>query len=194
MRGEYNDMAIPVVEFFISLRYALGDMQGLNVSDYQLLEPINQAVSKLYGYLSQRYVHAVLKRSVIDVDDSQSYELPPDYVRVHQVYGDDGILVPTSINPPARRTYRIIGHTFYAKKGTYSFEYYYIPSRVHSAEDNLDVSESMRSYVEQVALAMYQKNIQQADYIIQQAEATLAGREISHFENTGPAQVLGGKV
>ena len=108
-------MAIPVVEFFISLRYALGDMQGLNVSDYQLLAPINQAVSKLYGYLSQRYVHAVLKRSVIDVDDSQSYELPPDYVRVHQVYGDDGILVPTSINPPARRTYRIIGHTFYAK-------------------------------------------------------------------------------
>ena len=187
-------MAIPVVEFFISLRYALGDMQGLYVSDYQLLEPINQAVSKLYGYLSQRYVHAVLKRSVIDVDDSQSYELPPDYVRVHQVYGDDGILVPTSINPPARRTYRIIGHTFYAKKGTYSFEYYYIPSRVHSAEDNLDVSESMRSYVEQVALAMYQKNIQQADYIIQQAEATLAGREISHFENTGPAQVLGGRV
>ncbi|MBQ6002185.1 MAG: hypothetical protein IJL18_04965, partial [Synergistaceae bacterium] len=68
------------------------------------------------------------------------------------------------------------------------------PSRVHSAEDNLDVSESMRSYVEQVALAMYQKNIQQADYIIQQAEATLAGREISHFENTGPAQVLGGRV
>ncbi len=194
MRGEYNDMAIPVVEFFISLRYALGDMQGLNVSDYQLLEPINQAVSKLYGYLSQRYVHAVLKRSVIDVDDSQSYELPPDYVRVHQVYGDDGILVPTSMNPPARRTYRIIGHTFYAKKGTYSFEYYYIPSRVHSAEDNLDVSESMRSYVEQVALAMYQKNIQQADYIIQQAEATLAGREISHFENTGPAQVLGGRI
>ncbi len=52
----------------------------------------------------------------------------------------------------------------------------------------------MRSYVEQVALAMYQKNIQQADYIIQQAEATLAGREISHFENTGPAQVLGGRV
>ncbi len=52
----------------------------------------------------------------------------------------------------------------------------------------------MRSYIEQIALNLYQKNIQQADYIIQQAEATLAGREISHFENTGPAQVFGGKV
>ena len=56
---------IPVVELAMSLRYALGDMQGLNVSDYQLLEPINQAVSRLYGYLSQRYVHAVLKKKMI---------------------------------------------------------------------------------------------------------------------------------
>ena len=47
-------MSIPVVEFAMSLRYGLGDMQGLNVSDYQLIEPLNQAVSKLYGFLSQR--------------------------------------------------------------------------------------------------------------------------------------------
>lgn len=186
---------IPVVELAMSLRYALGDMQGLNVSDYQLLEPINQAVSKLYGYLSQRYVHAVLKKAVINVPSTKMYELPSDFVRVHQVVGDeDGLMIPTSTNPPARRTYRIVGNTLYANEGAYSFEYYYIPARVHRLEDNIDAPESMRSYIEQIALNLYQKNIQQADYIIQQAEATLAGREISHFENTGPAQVLGGRT
>ena len=188
-------MPIPVVELAMSLRYALGDMQGLNVSDYQLIEPINQAVSKLYGYLSQRYVHAVLKKSVLDVDDSKTYELPSDFVRVHQVVSDDyGIMIPTTTNPPARGTYRIIGNTLYANEGTYSFEYYYIPARVRSLSDNVDAPESMRSYIEQVALAMYQKDIQRADYIVNQAEATLAGREISHFENTGPTQVLGGRT
>ena len=186
---------IPVVELAMSLRYALGDMQGLNVSDYQLIEPINQATSKLYGFLSQRYVHAVLKKLVITVPNTKMYALPGDYVRVHQVVSDeDGVLIPTSMNPPAKRTYRIVGGTLYANEGTYSFEYYYIPARVHRMEDNLDVPESMRTYIEQVALAMYKKDIQTADYVIQQAEATLAGREISHFENTGPAQVLGGRV
>ena len=186
---------IPVVELAMSLRYALGDMQGLNVSDYQLIEPINQAVSRLYGYLSQRYVHAVLKKTAITVPNTKMYALPSDYVRVHQVVSDnDGVLIPTSTNPPARRTYRIVGNTLYANEGTYSFEYYYIPSRVHGMSDNVDAPESMRSYIEQVALALYQKNIQLAEILVQQAEATLAGREISHFENTGPAQVLGGRV
>lgn len=186
---------IPVVELAISLRYALGDMQGLNVSDYQLIEPINQAVSKLYGYLSQRYVHAVLKRKLLNVDKTNVYELPSDFVRVHQVVSDNyGVMVPTTTNPPAPRTYRIVGNTLYVNEGMYSFEYYYVPARVYRLEDNVDAPESMRSYIEQIALNLYQKNIQQADYIIQQAEATLAGREISHFENTGPAQVLGGRV
>ena len=186
---------IPVVELAMSLRYALGDMQGLNVSDYQLIEPINQAVSKLYGHLSQRYVHAVLKRLVVVIGENNTYELPPDFVRVHQVVSDeDGVLVPTSMNPPARRTYRIVGGTLYANEGTYSFEYYYIPARVHRMDDNVDIPESMRSYVEQIALELYRKNYAQADAIVLQAEATLAGREISHFENTGPAQVLGGRT
>ena len=132
---------IPVVELAMSLRYALGDMQGLNVSDYQLLEPINQAVSRLYGYLSQRYVHAVLKEKVIsigageegvphDVGGSASYSLPNDFVRIHQVISDDsGLMIPTTMNPPANGTYRILGNEIFARQGTYTLEYYYIPAR-----------------------------------------------------------------
>ena len=197
-------MPIPVVDLVLSLRYALGDMQGTNISDYEMLEPINQAASLLYGQLSQRYVHAVLKKKMItvgetegvphDVGGSASYELPSDFVRIHQVYGDDGILVPTSMNPPAMRTYRIVGNELYAKRGTYTLEYYYIPARVNNMDDSLDVPESMRTWIEQLLIAIFRKDMERVALILQQAENVLAGRAISHFENTGPVQVLGGRT
>ena len=51
---------IQVIELVMSLRYALGDMQGLNISDHELIEPINQAAHKLYSYLSERHVREVV--------------------------------------------------------------------------------------------------------------------------------------
>lgn len=185
---------IPVVELALSIRYALGDMQGVGVSDYELLEPINQAVSTLYGRLSERYVHAVLKRLAITVGEDRQYTIPSDFVRVHQVVGDRGVLIPTSMNPPAQRTYRIVGNDFYANEGTYSFEYYYIPARARTLNDEIDVSESMRSWIEQLSLAMFKKDAQRAELLLQQCENVLAGRQISHYENTTPTQVLGGRI
>ena len=186
---------IPVIELVMSLRYELGDMQGLNISDYELIKPINKATSLLYGTLSERFVHAVLKKLPITVDETKTYSLPSDFVRVHQVIGDkSGILVPASTNPPAAGSYRIVGHTLYADEGTYSFEYYYIPAKVNTLGDLLDVSESMRVWVEQIAIAFFQKDMRMAALLVQQCEDALAGREISHFENTGPAQVLGGRI
>lgn len=60
--------------------------------------------------------------------------------------------------------------------------------------DYLDVSETMRTWVEEIALSLYKKDMATATGLVQQAEGVLAGREVSHFENTGPAQVLGGSV
>lgn len=56
-------MAIPAIEIVMSMRYALGDMQGVNISDYELLEPINQAVNKLYTELGQRHIREAIKTS-----------------------------------------------------------------------------------------------------------------------------------
>lgn len=52
----------------------------------------------------------------------------------------------------------------------------------------------MRTWVEEIALSLYKKDMATATGLVQQAEGVLAGREVSHFENTGPAQVLGGSV
>lgn len=186
---------IPVIELIMSLRYELGDMQGINVSDYELIKPINQAASLLYGTLSERYVHAVLKKRPVTVGEDKEYSLPSDFVRVHQVIGDKyGVLTPSSTNPPPKGSYRIVGNTLYADEDTYTFEYYYIPSRVLTLGDMLDIPESMRAWIEQIALAFYKKDLGTAAGLVQQCENVLAGREISHFENTGPAQVLGGRI
>lgn len=56
-------MAIPATEIVMSMRYALGDMQGVNISDYELLEPINQAVNKLYTELGQRHIREAIRTS-----------------------------------------------------------------------------------------------------------------------------------
>ena len=186
---------IPVIELVLDMRYDLGDMQGLNIADYELIKPINRAVNLLYGTLSERYVHAVVKRLPIVVDSTKIYSLPSDFVRVHQIVGrDDRISVPISKNPPKEAAYRIVGDELFAEEGTYTLEYYYIPAKVGTLADMLDVPESMRSWVEEIALSLYKKDMNTASGLVRQCEGILAGREISHFEDIGPVQVLGGSV
>ena len=107
-------MAIPVVRLVKSLRYALKDMQGIKYSDYELVESINQAASLLYGRLSERFVYAAQKKALLNVPSVGYALLPTDFVRIHQIVGDDGELIPTTLLPVASGTYRIINDTIYA--------------------------------------------------------------------------------
>ena len=186
---------LKVIDLVASLRFALGDMQGLSISDYELIEAINQAASLLYGRLSEHFISSEIKRKVIDVDESREYILPPDFLRVHQVIDNDYRIISASgKNPPEEGNYRIIGSAFSAPEGVYTLEYYYIPSRVSSVNDFLDVSEKVRPYIENVALYLYRKDFQSVELSVQQCLTVLAGREISHFDDTGPVQVLGGRL
>lgn len=196
-------MSIPVVELAMSLRYALGDMQGTNISDYELLEPINQAAAKLYGRLSERFVHeAVAEKEVSVTADNTPVDLPETFNRVHQVLGsskdnatdaDYQVIIPTSGRKPVFGAYRIVGRQFKAARGKYIIEYYYVPGKVMTVGDSLDVPENMRTWIEQLALAYYRKDYNTAETIMQQCENVLAGRIPSHFENTNIAQTLGAK-
>ena len=196
-------MAINVVDLVMSLRYALGDMQGLNISDYELIEPINQAVAKLYGHLSERHVHDVVAEAgPTTITDTQTIDLPDSFVRISQVLGsplatptddDYQVIIPTTNRSLVFGAYRIIGRTFKAKAGTYIIEYYYIPKKVNTVADKVNVAESMRSWIEQLALAYFKKDYNTVEGLVTQCEAVLAGREIPRFENTNPAQTLGAR-
>lgn len=197
-------MAIKVIELVMSLRYALGDMQGLNVSDYELIEPINQAVSKLYGHLSERHIHEVVGEvGPTTITDSDTITLPDDFIRVYQVLGaeaakpvddDYKVIIPTSNRSLVFGAYRILGRVFKAKAGTYIIEYYYIPKKVSTVGETLNVAESMRSWIEQLALAYFKKDYNTVEGLVTQCEAVLAGREIPRFENSNPAQTLGARA
>lgn len=186
---------IPVVRLVKSLRYALKDMQGIKYSDYELIEAVNQAVSLLYGRLSERYVNASLKERIFVVGDEGLSSLPRDFVRLHQLgTGDNGECIPTSSFPVVEGTYRIMGTTIYAKPGTYSLEYYYMPDRVNGLGEEVDAPISLAPYIEQVSLALFGNNLEKAEALVQQCSQVLAVREVSHFTDAGPVQVLGGKV
>ena len=187
-------MSIPVVRLVKSLRYALKDMQGIKYSDYELIESINQAASLLYGRLSERYVYAAQKKAVLTIPSVGYAVLPSDFVRIHQLIGDDGEAIPTTTLPVADGTYRIINDTIYATPNVYSLEYYYVPNRVKGLADNLDVPISMEAYIQQISLALFGNNAALATQIVEQCSQTLAVREVSHFTDVGPTQVLGGKI
>lgn len=186
---------IPVIRLVQSLRYALREMQGSTVSDYELIETVNQAASLLYTQFSAKFVQYGVKKKIIITDANGEAALPSDFVSIHQVgMGDEGVAVPTSYLANVEGTYRIIGDMFYAPQGVYSIEYYYVPRRVTNLGDDLDAPLAMFPYLEQISLALYGNNIEKAAQIVTLCMQGLSAREHSHFENVGPVQVLGGRI
>ncbi len=188
-------MSIPVLRLVKSMRYALNDMQGILISDFELIEAINQASALLYGLLSEKYVHAAQKRGTITIPDGGSADLPIDFVRIHQVGMDnDEVAVPVSYMSNVMGTYRIIGQKMFAPKGTYNLEYYYIPARVTKLDDDVDIPLSMSTYIEQISLAIYNRDLVRANALARQAQEFLSDSEVSHLPNNTPQRILGGRI
>ena len=186
---------IPVSRIVTSMRYSIRDMQGVNVSDFELIEAINQAASLLYNKLAEDFVNAGLKKSILVVDETLQASLPSDFLGVHRVgMGDEGYASPVSYRPDISGTYRILGNTFYAPKGLYGLEYYYIPKRVNNLSDFLDVMPSVSPYVERVAGYVLANDLAGAVQTAAVCSHSLAGNEMSHFNDEGPLNVLGGKL
>lgn len=194
---------IAVMEIVKSLRYALGDMQGLNISDYDLLEPINQAAHKLYSYLSERHVREVVAEKEYTIAAAGGeITLDETFLRICQVLGsnkdnatdnDYQVIIPTTSRAIVFGAYKLTGRKIRTAKGKYIIEYYYIPKKIDALGDTLGVPESLRTWIEQLSLAYYKKEYAVADGLVRQCEATLAGREVPNFENTNAAQNLGAR-
>ena len=186
---------IPVKQLVGSLRYALKDMQGVNYSDFELVEAINHAAWQLYSRIAEQFVSAGLKKKILVVDESGSASLPTDFLKIHQIgMADEGRAVPVSYTARNDGEYRIIGDTFYALEGVYSLEYYYVPVRVSSLSDFLDVTPATSPYIEKVALAMLGNDLESAENVVRACVKSMTARDISHFEDIGPVQIFGGKL
>ena len=186
---------LPVSRLITSMRYAIRDMQGAEVSDYELIEALNQAASLLYSRLGEKFVFTALKRRNIIVDDKCQASLPSDFVSIHRVgMGTEGWAMPESYRADSEGSYRIAGNVFYAPEGTYGLEYYYLPARVNNLTDNLDVSPSVSPYLENIANALFAKDFASAEQLAQVCCNALGGGEVSQFQDMGPVEVLGGML
>jgi len=186
---------ILVKQLVTSMRYALGDMQGAAVSDFELVEAINSAVWLLYSRFAEQYVSVGLKKITLVVDESGKTLLPPDFIKIHQVtMGDEGRVDPATYPIMDETEYRIVGDTIYIKEGVYGFEYYYAPARVSALADFLDAPQSISVYIVSIAVASYKDDLVKAMQVIEVCVSSLAAREVSHFENTGPVEIFGGKL
>lgn len=186
---------IPVSRIVTSLRFALRDMQAVNVSDFELIEAVNQAASLLYNKFAEDFVHTGRKKTVLVVDDDLQATLPSDFLGVHRVgMGEEGYASPVAYRPDISGTYRIMGNIFYAPEDLYGFEYYYQPKRVVSLTDTLDVPSAVCPFIEKIAASILGNDLAGAIQIAAVCSHSLAGNEISHFDNDGPLNVLGGKL
>ena len=186
---------IPVKQLVTSMRYALGDMQGATVSDFELIEAINNAAWLLYSRFAEQFVSAGLKKITLVVDESGETLLPSDFIKIHQItMGKEGRANPATYPIISEREYRIIGDTFQAHEGAYGFEYYYAPARVSALSDFLDAPQSISVYIVSIAAAVHENDLAKAEQVVQVCTSSLAAREVSHFENTGPVQIFGGKL
>lgn len=185
-----------VSDLVTSLRYALGDMQGVTVSDFQLVEALNNAAALLFSRMAQRFIYAARKKTVLIVDEGEkSTPLPSDFNGVYKVgMGREGTARPVTYRADCEGTYRITGAEFYAPEGAYGFEYYYLPARVSNLTDYLDAPESVSVYLTNIAEALFKKDAALAAQTADLCCDALAGGNTSSYENIGPVQVLGGLV
>ena len=176
-----------------SMRFRLGDMQGAQYSDYELIEAINRAASLLFARMGARFVWAAAKKTVLVVDEEAgSALLPRDFHSMRRVTREDGKDTTPSMYSPC--SYRVVGSEFYAAPGAYGMEYYYIPRPVFTPEDELDAPEAVSPYLETAALAIFNNAPNGAAQICEECCEALAGGEVSRFPEFGPVEILGGKL
>ena len=187
---------LAVSDIVTSLRYALGDMQGVSISDHELIESINNAARLLFSRMALRFIFAARKKQVLTISkNSETTPLPSNFNGIYKVWNADKALSePVTFQPESACEYRITGVNFYAPAGTYGIEYYYLPAKVYNLTDYLDAPDSVEPYIVKIAEALIKKDTALAAQEIELCCDALAGANTSHYPYIGPVQILGGKV
>ena len=182
----------PVSRLMASMRYALKDMQGVQYSDFELIEAINQAAALIYQRLGEKFSHVALKRTLLVTQNGEA-KLPSDFHNVYKVSVEGVHRDPATLKVcPVQ--YRIAADTFYAPGEAYVLEYYRMPQRVVDMNDVLDAPDSLRPYIEAAALAMLGGQVEGAEIAAANCVKTHAAAEFSHINNTTTARIFGGRV
>lgn len=159
------------------LRNLSGDHQGMRFSDYQLMGPLNDAISLVYDALIGN-ANPVARRRVTLTVENGSAELPED---LHSLSLVDGLLPWGESTTPPDGYYRVVGDRIYCSDGDLSVEYFYIPEMIVEDLDEVDIPRSLFSTVVNVAKALMMNDRMTADNLVWKVVTSMASRGISHI-------------
>lgn len=186
---------ISVGELIRSVRYLLRDMQGVAVSDFEIVEAINRGAALLYSRMAENSVQAAAKKVELTVKAGGQVALPADFHNVRWVFAKGGgECVPTPRPSVGPGEYRIVGDRFEAPKGAYIFEYYGIPPRVAGYEDELAVPAAVRRRLEDIVAALVGGDVDRAEQEALLCCRELAGGELTRLTDPGPVTIWGGRA
>lgn len=186
---------IPVGDLLTSVRYQLGDMQGIAVSDHDIVECVNRSATLLYSVLAEHWVNAAAKSVLLTVPDDGRVAVPEDFYSIRHVREKGACYcIPTPHRPPERGEYRIVGSMFEAPKGEYEFEFYRIPPRVTGLDDELDMPVYLRDRLLNMTVAFVKKDAGQAESEALRCCFGVAGNDLSRLTDVGPVSVWGGRA
>ena len=186
---------ISVGELIRSVRYLLRDMQGVAVSDFEIVEAINRGAALLYSRMAENSVQVAAKKVELTVKAGGQVALPADFHNVRWVFAKGGgECVPTPRPSVGPGEYRIVGDRFEAPKGAYIFEYYGIPPRVAGYEDELAVPAAVRRCLEDIVAALVGGDVDRAEQAALLCCRELAGAELVRLTDPGPVKIWGGRA
>jgi len=159
------------------LRNLSGDHQGMRFSDYQLMGPLNDAISLIYDALIGNANPAARRRMTLTVAGG-SAELPED---LHSLSLVDGLLPWAGGTVPPDGYYRVAGDRIYCSDGDLSVEYFYIPEMIVEDLDEVDIPRSLFSTVVNVAKALMMNDRMTADNLVWKVVTSMASRGISYI-------------
>ena len=159
------------------LRNLSGDHQGMRFSDYQLMGPLNDAISLVYDALIGN-ANPAARRMVTLTVAGGSAELPED---LHSLSLVDGLLPWSGGTVPPDGYYRVAGDRIYCSDGDLSVEYFYIPEMIVEDLDEVDIPRSLFSTVVNVAKALMMNDYMTADNLVWKVVTSMASRGISHI-------------
>jgi hypothetical protein len=186
---------IRVGDLVASMRYRIGDMQGVRRSDFELIEALNAGVEILYRTLADRWCSSALRKAPVAVENGRA-PLPSDFRAVRQLLDERGEKLRESplLSKPTKDAYRLSGGFLEAPDGFYLLEYYRCPPRASGPDGMLDVERALYGDALAAASAVLVGDLEPAVAAAAAAARRESGRGSSGFSGPGAVQILGGKL
>jgi hypothetical protein len=197
---------IPMKDVMGAVRFRVRDPQGTQVSDFQIIEAVGDAMRRIFEAGAALGLNFALKKTALFVENGEdgmsrpnTAALPRDFLRVRKVLYISSKELGYQANPiydPVldESKYRIYADTFEALPGAYLLEYWRLPPRVADANGLLPLPRSLEMPLIDAASAELTDGVGAAEAVIRARLSGMAGQENSGYLERGPLQVWGGKA